>query len=283
MSGFLEFPQSIARNLPLLGRRRALIAVIELRGVIGQTGPARRGLSFAKVEGAIEAAFKPKNIAAVALLINSPGGSAVQSRLIFGAIRQAAEKKKKPVFAFIEDVGASGGYILALAGDEIYADDSSIVGSIGVIAAAFGFPEAIARLGIERRVYTAGDNKSQLDPFRPENAEDIARLQSILDALHAQFIALVKDRRGDRLSSDSDIFTGAFWTADEAASRGLIDGTGHLADLMKARFGEDAKLKKIPLERGSLLKRLFGGETRFDADAAIEAIEARALWARFGL
>ncbi|MBI1366919.1 MAG: S49 family peptidase [Alphaproteobacteria bacterium] len=275
---------NLGRWLPIPGKKRALVAVIELRGVIGQPGMAvSRGLTFGKVESAIEAAFKPKAVSAVALSINSPGGSPVQSRLIFSAIRRAAERKKKPVFAFIEDVGASGGYILALAGDEIYADRSSIVGSIGVVAAGFGFPEAIARLGVERRVHVAGENKSQLDPFQPEKAEDVARLQAILDDLHSQFVDLVKDRRGARLSDDPDLFSGAFWPASGAKSRGLIDGIAHLGEFMRARFGDDVKLKKIPVERVPFYRRLLGGSASFDADGVIEALEARALWARFGL
>lgn len=273
------------RRLPFTGKGRPLVTVIELAGVIGRSGPGQRGLNYAKLEPVIDAAFKPKNLAAVALAVNSPGGSPVQSRLIHNAIRRAAAKKNTPVLAFIEDVGASGGYMLALASDEIYADESSIVGSIGVIAAGFGFQEAIARLGVERRVHTAGASKSQLDPFQRENPADVERLTRILDDIHQQFIALVKERRGARLYADADIFSGAFWTAGPAKERGLIDGTAHLGEFLKARFGEDVKVRKVTPQKGSLLLRLFGGEQRvaIDPDATIDAVEARSLWSRYGL
>ncbi len=289
MANVFNFAKPLWRLLPFVGGKPPVVSVIELAGVIGESAPGRRGLTFARVESAIEAAFRPGRLAAVALAINSPGGSPVQSRLIFSAIRRAAATKKKPVFAFIEDVGASGGYILALAADEIYADESSIVGSIGVIAASFGFPEAIARLGVERRVYAAGESKSQLDPFKREDPKDIARLEAILKDLHRQFIELVKERRGEKLGSDDDIFTGAFWTAGPAKARGLVDGTAHLADFMKARFGDDVKLRKIAIDRGSLLRRLLGGDALRQTDgqgsgaAILGAIEERALWARYGL
>lgn len=285
MPSLVQSFKEFRRVFPFVGGKRPLVTVLELEGVIGQTAPARRALTFARAESAIEAAFKPGDLAAVALAINSPGGSPVQSRMICKAIRRAAEKKKKPVYAFIEDIGASGGYMLALAGDEIYADPSSIVGSIGVIAASFGFQEAIARLGVERRVHVAGPLKSQLDPFRREDPADIARLKEILEDMHRQFIDLVKERRGERLSAESDIFTGAFWTAEPAARRGLIDGTAHLADFMKARYGENVRLRRIAPGRLSLARRLLGGETRgvIEPEAVIEALEARALWARFGL
>lgn len=277
--------RALLKALPLFGSKRALVSVIELSGVIGDAGPGRKGLSYGRVESAVEAAFKPGALKAVALVVNSPGGSPVQSRMIYAAVRREAAKKRVPVFAFVEDVGASGGYILALAADEIYADASSIVGSIGVISAGFGFQEAIARLGVERRVYTAGASKSQLDPFRAEKPEDIERLKTILDDLHRQFVDLVKERRASKLSAHDDIFTGAFWTAGEAEKRGLIDGSAHLADFMRARFGDDVKLKKVEPRQPSLIKKVFGGESRAttDPDALIAAFEARALWARYGL
>lgn len=269
------------------GRGAGLVTHLELRGVIGEGAAFLRGLSHARLSDAIEAAFKPRRLKAVALSINSPGGSPVQSRLIFQAIRREADKKKVPVFAFIEDVGASGGYMLALAADEIYADASSVVGSIGVISAGFGFQNAIARYGIERRVHTAGKSKSQLDPFRPEDPGDVLRLQAILDDLHAHFIGLVKERRGGKLSAAEDIFTGAFWTAGAARERGLIDGTAHLADFLRARFGEDVKIKTVSAEHRPLLRRLLGGARRGVAselpEAVLAAAEARALWARYGL
>ena len=282
-----------ARAIPFLGPSEPLVTVIELNGVIGVDGPGRKGLSLKRLEKTIEAAFKPGKLAAVALAINSPGGSPVQSRLILNEIRRRAAEKEVPVLAFVEDVGASGGYILALAGDEIYADESSIVGSIGVIAAGFGYVEAIKKLGVERRVQTAGENKSTLDPFKPEDPEDVARLQSILDELHDQFIALVRARRPGKLSDDKKIFSGEFWTAPKAKDLGLIDGMAQLGDLLRSRFGEDVKVKRMALDSGSLLRRLLsGGEAALssgkgasllDPDAAIDAAERRALWARYGL
>ncbi len=285
MADFFNALSTFVRRLPFVGKASPQVSVLELTGVIGQVAPARRGLTHARLESAIEAAFKPKALAAVALSINSPGGSPVQSRMIYASIRRAAAKKNVPVLAFIEDVGASGGYMVALAADEIYADESSIVGSIGVVSATFGFQDAIARLGIERRVHTAGDAKSQLDPFRREDPADVERLKRILEDIHRQFIALVKERRGARLYSDTDIFSGAFWTAGPAKERGLIDGVAHLGEFLKARFGEDVKVRRIAPQKGSWLRRLFGGEQRvaIDPDALIDALEARAWWARYGV
>ncbi|MEO1014745.1 MAG: S49 family peptidase [Pseudomonadota bacterium] len=286
--------------LPFLPKAAPVVTVIDLVGAIAPSGRAR-GISYAKVRPVIEDAFKPSNLKGVALAINSPGGSPVQSRLIFHAIRRAAERKKVPVLAFIEDVGASGGYILAAAGDEIIADESSVVGSIGVISATFGFVSAIDRLGVERRVKTAGDNKSQLDPFMPEDPDDVARLQEILNDLHEQFIALVKSRRGDALNTDfDDIFTGAFWTAPRAKERGLVDAMGRLDEYVKTRFGEKIKIKRVT-PRTSPLVRALGGARGvgaaaaddvasaarvgpfLDAEGALAALEDRAEWGRFGL
>ena len=280
--------QKLWRALPFTGAGGPVVGVIELNGVIGAAGPGRKGLSLQRMEKAIAAAFKPGGLKAVALAINSPGGSPVQSRLIFFAIRRLAQEKGVPVLAFIEDVGASGGYILALAGDEIYADDSSIVGSIGVIAGGFGFTEAIARLGVERRVHTAGENKSTLDPFKPEDPEDVARLEIILNDLHEQFIDLVKARRPGKLADDPALFSGAFWTAPRAKALGLIDGTAQLGDFLRARYGKDVSIKRCSPESGGLLKKLLSGGDAMagpliDPEAAIEAATHRALWARYGL
>ncbi len=289
MTDFLKPLRGAWRALPFTGSRKPLVTVIELNGVVGDGGaPGRKALTLSRVSSAIEAAFKPEGLDAVALSINSPGGSPVQSRLIHNAIRRAAKKKGVPVLSFIEDVGASGGYILAIAGDEIYADESSIVGSIGVIAATFGFPEALAKIGVERRVHTAGESKSQLDPFRPEDPKDIERLKDILEDLHRQFIALVKARREDKLNAEADTFSGAFWAAPAAKKRGLVDEIAQLGDFLPHRFGDDVYVKRISPDRGSLLKRLLGGEARgpaglMDADGLIAAAEARALWSRYGL
>ncbi len=277
---------------------RPLVVVIEMAGVIA-AARGRRSLNLAALEAPIDAAFKSRKVAAVALAINSPGGSPVQSRLIHAAIRQAAVKSKKPVFAFIEDVGASGGYMLAIAADEIYADASSIVGSIGVISAGFGLSEAISRIGVERRVHTAGGAKSQLDPFLPEKAEDVRRLGEVLEAMHLEFSGLVKDRRRQSLKDEPEIFSGAFWTGRRAQELGLIDGIAHLADFMRARYGNNVRLRRLkPRTAGAW--RLFGADTTglrreresigglaspatFDLDDALAAIEARAIWSRFGL
>ena len=298
MSKFTNFTQKIWRALPFTGEAQPLVTVIELNGAIGvgTGGPNSKGLSLQKLEKTIEAAFKPTDLEAVALAINSPGGSPVQSRLIFSAIRRHAKEKNIPVLAFIEDVGASGGYILAVAADEIYADESSIVGSIGVVSGGFGFQEAISRLGIERRLYTAGDNKAMLDPFGPEDSADVARLRGILDDLHVQFIDLVKSRRADKIAADdTEVFSGAFWTAPKAREKGLIDGTAQLGDFLRARYGKDVKIKRMSPESGSLLKRLLsmgmlaGSHRRgvtpslFDIEGLLETAEHRALWSRFGL
>lgn len=288
MSENLNLLRKLWRVLPFTGAAGPRVSVIELYGVIGDIGPSRKGLTLQRLEKAIEAAFKPGDLAAVALAINSPGGSAVQSRLICQTIRRLAREKDVPVIAFIEDVGASGGYILAIAGDEIYADDSSVVGSIGVIAGGFGFQDAIARLGVERRVHTAGKNKALLDPFKPENPDDVARLETILDDIHGQFIELVKARRPGKLADDPDLFTGAVWTAPRAKALGLIDGTAQLGDFIRARYGKDVRIKRVSPTAGSLLKRLLaGGDAEAapfaDADALLAAVERRAMWARFGL
>lgn len=295
MTDFLKPLGALWRALPFTGPAAPLVTVIDLAGVIGDVGgPGRKGMSLKRLEKSLDSAFKPGKLAAVALAINSPGGSPVQSRLILNAIRRHAKEKEVPVLAFIEDVGASGGYILALAGDEIYADESSVVGSIGVISGGFGFHEAIRRLGVERRVYTAGENKSMLDPFQPEDPKDIERLEKILADLHEQFKALVRERRGDRLKDDPELFSGAVWTGPDAKERGLIDGIAQLGEFLREKFGEDVKVKRISPEGGSLLKKLLtGGEesgagigaspSLIDAEELIAAGERRALWARYGL
>ncbi|MEZ5894367.1 MAG: S49 family peptidase [Parvularculaceae bacterium] len=261
------------------------MTVIEMTGAIGETGAGRKGLTLKRLEKSIEAAFKPGNLKAVALAINSPGGSPVQSRLILSAVRRAAAEKNIPVIAFIEDVGASGGYILALAADEIYADESSIVGSIGVIAGGFGFQEAIEKLGVERRVHTAGENKSMLDPFKPEDPKDVERLETLLARLHRQFIDLVKERRGGKLSDNPDLFTGAFWSGEEAVQLGLIDGCARLGEFLRDRHGKDVRIRRVSPEGGPLWKKLMSGEAAplIDPDDLIAAAGRRSLWARFGL
>ncbi len=240
--------------------RAPRVPLVRLTGVISADSSAlRRGLSLAAVAPLLEQAFSTPRAKAVALTINSPGGSPVQSSLIAARIRELAAEKKLPVQAFVEDVAASGGYWLATAADEIYADKASVIGSIGVISAGFGFTEAIAKLGVERRVYTAGDNKSILDPFKPENPADVERLDGILNDLHAVFRNQVQSRRGAKLKADDpEIFSGAFWTAEAALERGLIDGIGHFRPLLRARFGDKVKIEPIKAKQ-PLLRRLGGG------------------------
>ena len=265
--------------------RAGRVAVVRLSGVIGANAPLRNTLNLESVAEALEAAFSLKRASAVALLINSPGGSPVQSSLIFKRVRALAEEKKLPVYAFAEDVAASGGYMLACAADEIYADESSIIGSIGVISAGFGFTELISKLGIERRVHTSGESKSMLDPFKPENADDVMRLEALQKDVHDNFKALVRGRRGTRLADAPEIFTGEFWAAKAALQQGLIDGIGDLRSVLRAKFGEKVQLKVIGGRKG-LLQRIPGFRSQAASDAMeslISAMESRSLWSRFGL
>jgi serine protease SohB len=266
----------------------AIVPVVRLAGVIGFSTPLRPGLTLFGIARILDKAFKQKGIKAIALVINSPGGSAVQSHLIYQRIRQMAAEKKVPVIAFVEDVAASGGYMIACAAEEIVADASSIVGSIGVVGASFGFDEAMKRLGIERRVYTAGEHKVMLDPFQPENPEDVERLRSIQKEIHGDFIGLVKTSRGTRLSApEQSLFSGEYWTGRTALSFGLIDRIGDLRSVLRERFGEEVIMPLIAPSRG-LLGRLSSasevlGPRSGLADDMVSAIETRALWARYGL
>ena len=275
--------------------RAPVIPVLRLSGAIGIASPLRPGLSMAGVATAIERTFSMSRHGAVAISINSPGGSPVQSHLIFRRIRQLAEERDKRVHVFCEDVAASGGYFLALAGDEIYADPSSIVGSIGVISASFGFTQAIERLGVERRVYTSGGMKSFLDPFLPEQASDVERLKAVQREVHDAFISVVKERRGPKLRApDQELFNGAFWAGPRAQELGLIDGIGDMRSRLRAVYGDKVRLKAVPVGGGGLLARLRRAPAQelSDrmatwpaglADDLIGAIETRALWSRFGL
>ncbi len=253
-----------------------MVAVIRLHGTIS-TG-ARGQLNDITLAPQIEKAFRRGKPKAVALSINSPGGSPVQSSLIAARIRRLADEKEIPVFAFVEDAAASGGYWLACAGDRIFADRSSIIGSIGVVLAYFGFQDFIRKYGIERRIHTAGDNKSQLDPFRPEDPEDVARITAISNDIHKTFIDHVRTARGDRLAEDERLFNGEFWTADTARELGLIDGIGHLVPVMKAEYGDKVRFA-VYGPRKSLFQR-FGARVALDA---LDAVEERAHWARLGL
>jgi signal peptide peptidase SppA len=235
------------------------------------------------LEPVLTKAFR-KGIAAVALQINCPGGSPVQSALISERIRELSSENNVPVYAFCEDVAASGGYWLACAADEIFADANSIVGSIGVISMGFGFPEALEKLGIERRVYTAGEAKSTNDPFKPEKPDDVKRLKELLGEMHESFKAMVRERRKDKLKGeDKDLFSGAYWTGAKSKELGLVDGIGHMRAIMKAKFGEKAVFRKIPLQQGWGLRRLGFAQLTDVPEAALETLEARSLWQRFGL
>ena len=274
-----------------LGKSSTVVPVVALSGAIGVgSGPMSRSLSLATCAERLAKAFEEKNAPAIAIAINSPGGSPVQSRLIYSRIRQLAEEKDKKVIMFVEDVAASGGYMIALAGDEIIVDETSIVGSIGVVSASFGFNKAIEKLGIDRRVYTAGKNKVSLDPFQPEKKPDIAYLKELQLEIHQVFIDMVNERRGEKLSDDPDIFTGKFWTGSKGVDLGLVDGVGHMSTVLKERFGEDTKLKLIQQKRGlfgrgsmGVSESLLGKGASELAENAIALAEERSLRARFGL
>lgn len=276
------------------GRSRVpIVTVLRLHGVIGGGGMGRRGLSLAALEQSIKKAFSNR-VRAVCLQINSPGGSPVQSAQIASYIRHLSQEKKIPVFAFAEDVAASGGYWLSLAADEVYADPMSVVGSIGVISAGFGFQDLIERIGVERRVHTQGNNKNLLDPFMPEKPEDVKRLTDIQSDMHHQFIDAVKQRRGERLVADDEtVFNGDIWTGERALELGLVDGLGDMRTIIRRKYGPDVRflLVRRPM---SWLERRFGRAVSLesaDQDAAtggwasdlIAAVEERALWSRFGL
>ncbi|MCB2121362.1 MAG: S49 family peptidase [Rhodobacteraceae bacterium] len=257
-------------------RAKPRVAVIRLQGVI--SAGARGGLSDHALAPTIERAFRRGKPKAVALVINSPGGSPVQSALIAARIRRLAEERKMPVHAFVEDVAASGGYWLATAADDIWLDANSVAGSIGVISAGFGFADLMARHGIERRVHTAGASKSFLDPFRPEKAEDVERLRAILEPIHAAFKAQVTARRGDRLPQGRDLFTGDVWVGQGAVDVGLADGIAHVVPKLKSLYGDKVRLIPYGVKR-SIFQRFTGRLL----GAALDEIDERALWARYGM
>jgi signal peptide peptidase SppA len=275
-----------------LRRRWSVVPVVRLSGVIGAVTPLRPGMSLAGLARTLERAFAVKNAKAVALVINSPGGSPVQSRQIYLRIRQLAEEKKLPVLVFVEDVAASGGYMIACAGDEIFCDPSSILGSIGVVGGSFGFQELIKKLGVERRLYTAGAHKAMLDPFLPENPDDVTRLKALQQEIHTIFIALVKQSRGARLKgADEMLFTGEYWAGETSVSLGLADAIGDLRSTLRARYGEKVQTPLIA-PAGGMLSGLMGRRSPGALSAwegasslpeeAISALESRAIWAKFG-
>ena len=294
----ISFSQQLLRRLrpylpePLRPAEVPVVPVVRLSGVIGLTTPLSSGMTMANVARVLDRAFEVRDARAVAIVLNSPGGSAVQSHLIHRRIRLLAEEAKLPVLVFVEDVAASGGYMIACAGDEIFADPSSIIGSIGVIGASFGFDKLMEKIGVERRVYTAGTRKSTLDPFRPEDPADVEHVKTIQRAIHLKFIELVKGRRGDRITGPDDtLFTGEYWDAGRAKDYGLIDDFGDARSVLRKRFGEEVLTPLISAERTLFGRRLpgFGRAEATDGLGAgfatdlLSAIEARALWSRYGL
>jgi serine protease SohB len=269
-----------------------VVPVVRLSGTIGFSTPLRPGLTLTALARTLDRAFSYRHAKAVAIVINSPGGSAVQSHLIFGRIRQLAETKGVPVIAFVEDVAASGGYMIACAADEIIGDPSSIVGSIGVVGGSFGFHRLIEKIGVERRLYTSGEHKAMLDPFLPEEPGDVQRLKAIQREIHDSFIALVKGRRLHLSGDEAELFSGEYWTGRRALELGLIDGLGDVRTVLRERFGDKVLTPLIASDRGWFGRRAQGvgaaglelleGRTGF-ADDIVSALETRALWARFGL
>jgi signal peptide peptidase SppA len=277
-----------------LRRGVAVVPVVRLSGLIGAATPLRPGMSLAGVARTLERAFAMKHAKAVALVINSPGGSPVQSRQIYLRIRQLAAEKKLPVLVFVEDVAASGGYMIACAGDEIFCDPSSILGSIGVVGGTFGFQDLIKKIGVERRLYTAGAHKAMLDPFLPENPDDVARVKALQREIHALFIALVKESRGSRLKGADDVlFSGEYWAGESSVSFGLADAIGDLRSTLRARYG-DKVLTPVVAPPSGMLSGLFGRKSAGAGalaslegaaglpDELISALETRAIWAKFG-
>jgi signal peptide peptidase SppA len=275
-----------------------VVPVVRLTGIIGFSTPLRPGLSLAGIARTLERAFAMRKAQAVALAINSPGGSPVQSHLIFRRIRELAQQHKRRVIAFVEDAGASGGYMIACAADEIVADPHSVVGSIGVVGGSFGFDKLIAKLGIERRLYTSGEHKAMLDPFLPENPDDVDRLRKLQRDIHDDFIALVKSRRAGKLKGpENELFSGEYWTGRRALELGLVDGIGDLRSVLRERFGDKVVTPLVSAGRGLFGRRALGvgrpdlGLAGMPAglvsaglgEDLLSALEARALWARYGL
>ena len=264
-----------------------VVSVLRLHGVIGRVGPiGSGGLTHSGLEKTIEKAFSTKRLKAIALSVNSPGGSPVQSSLIAGHIRALSTEKDIPVYAFVEDVAASGGYWLACAADEIFADENSIIGSIGVISSGFGFVEAIKKIGVERRVHTAGKSKAILDPFQLEKPEEVEKLTSLQNEIHESFKNYVKDRRGEKLESEGEeLFEGDIWTGKSAEELGLIDGLGDFRTVMKKRLGEKTKFKLVGNKPSPFKRFLGGGEARLYQKTLVlfSALEEWSVWKRFGL
>ena len=263
-------------------KKKKTVSHLRLTGVIGNVGKFRQGIEYSGQEDIIKKAFSVKKALAVAITINSPGGSPVQSHLIYKFIREQAKKNKKKVIFFAEDVAASGGYLIACSGDEIYANSSSIIGSIGVISASFGFKNLIEKIGVQRRVYTAGKNKSTLDPFLDEKEEDINRLKNIQLELHQDFIDVVEESRGSKLNkSGVELFSGEFWTGKKAKELGLIDGLGNADQILREKFGDEIEIKKFGKPKGWLANKLSSSQDH--TDKLISILEERSIWQRYGL
>ncbi len=264
-------------------KKKKIVSHLRLTGVIGNVGKFKQGIEYSGQEEIIKKAFSVKKALAVAITINSPGGSPVQSHLIYKFIKDQAKKNKKKVIIFAEDVAASGGYLIACSGDEIYANSSSIIGSIGVISASFGFKNLIEKIGVQRRVYTAGKNKSTLDPFLDEKEEDINRLKNIQLELHEDFINVVEESRGSKLNKNKgiELFSGEFWTGKKAKELGLIDGVGNADQILREKFGEEVEIKKFGKPKGWLAKKLSSSQNH--TDKLISILEERSIWQRYGL
>ena len=263
-------------------KKKKIVSHIRLSGVIGNVGKFKQGIDYSSQEEIIKKAFSLKKAQAVAITINSPGGSPVQSHLIYKLIRNQADKYKKKVIVFAEDVAASGGYLIACSGDEIYANPSSIIGSIGVIYSSFGFKDLIQKIGVQRRVYTAGKNKSTLDPFLDEKEEDIKRLKNIQLELHQEFIDVVEESRKTKLKKDIgvELFSGEFWSGKKSMDLGLIDGLGNSEQILREKFGEDGEVKIFEKSKGWLAKKLSSSENQ--ADKILNLIEERSIWQKYG-
>lgn len=276
------------RYVPLLPHpaKPALVPVVRIAGTLGGGGRLRTGLHVGQIEPMLKRAFSVKGAPAVALEINSPGGTPVQAGLIYSRIRDLAARKKRQVFAFVEDVAASGGYLIALAADEIFVHDASILGSIGVVSGGFGFDAAIAKLGVDRRIYTTGARKAMLDPFSPERPEDVARLRELQEEIQRYFTGLVEERRGEKLAGGRGaLFNGDVWVGRQAVDIGLADGVGDMHNVLRAKFGDDVRLRRVTPARRLLWGGVpgFAGKGGGAAEALVAALEEHAAWRRFGL
>ena len=279
----------VLRYLNPFRKKRPLVPIVRLTGVISSSsgGNMKRSLNMTTLAPLLEKAFSMKRAKAVALQVNSPGGSPVQSALIFERVRYLAAKKNLPVLSFVEDIAASGGYWLACAGDEIYVNGASVIGSIGVVSAGFGFEEAIEKLGIKRRVYTAGERKAMLDPFRPEQDEDVAHLKELQADIHAQFSDAIRQRRGKNLKGEEgDLFSGAFWTGRQAISLGLVDKEGEMRQVLEERFGEKVQLKFLQPSKGFFslpFGASLGGHAQAEIEAGVDSLVEQVMRSRYGL